>query len=94
MAPLHAHLALDPYPKERLIKPRKHLIAWLERMNTTPQDMGEWLPADEIPITLVPILQSQCQDQLHFIHKVMAKNHRMGGEKPNSKNITPIYWQS
>ena len=85
--PLHAHLALDPYPKERLIKPRKHLIAWLERMNTTPQDMGEWLPADEIPITLVPILQSQCQDQLHFIHKVMAKTTEWVEKNPTAKTL-------
>ena len=69
--PLHAHLALDPYPKEHLIKPRKHLLAWLQRMNETPEQIGEWLPGDDIPETLVPILQWQCRDQLQQIHQLM-----------------------
>ena len=71
--PLHAHLALDPYPKEHLMKPRKHVLAWLERMNETPEQIGEWLPGDDIPETLVPILQWQCRDQLHHIRQVMSK---------------------
>jgi len=71
--PLHAHLALDPYPKEHLIRPRKHLLAWLERMNETLEHIGEWLPGDDIPETLVAILQWQCRDQLHHIHQVMDK---------------------
>ena len=71
--PLHAHLALDPYPKKHLIRPRKHLRAWLERMNDTPEHVGKWLSGDDIPRTLVPILQWQCRDQLPFIHQVMDK---------------------
>ena len=85
--PLHAHLALDPYPKEHLIKPRKHVVAWLERMNTTPQHIGEWLPDDEIPDTLVPILQSQCRDQLHYIHQVMAKTTDWVDKNPKAKTL-------
>lgn len=71
--PLHAHLALDPYPKEHLIKSRKNVIAWLERMDKTPQKIGDWLPNDDIPATLIPILHSQCQDQLPCIHQLMDK---------------------
>jgi glutathione S-transferase len=71
--PLHAHLALDPYPREHLVKPKKHLLAWLERMNESPEHIGEWLPGDAIPETLVPILQWQCRDQLPHIHQLMDK---------------------
>lgn len=71
--PLHAHLALDPYPKEHLIKSRKNVIAWLERMDKTPKKIGDWLPNDDIPATLIPILHSQCQDQLPCIHRLMDK---------------------
>lgn len=71
--PLHAHLALDPYPRHHLIQPKKHLLAWLERMNETPEDIGEWLPGDAVPETLVPILHWQFRDQLHHIHQVMDK---------------------
>ncbi len=85
--PLHAHLAQDPYPKEHLIKPREHVAAWLERMNTTPQHIGDWLADDEIPDTLVPILQSQCGDQLHYIHQVMAKTSDWVSKNPNAKTL-------
>jgi len=85
--PLHAHLAQDPYPKEHLIKPRKHLLGWLERMNTTPQHIGEWLADDEIPETLVPMLQSQCRDQLHYIHQVMAKTTDWVDRNPKAKTL-------
>lgn len=85
--PLHAHLALDPYPKKHLIKPRKHLLAWLERMNETPQHIGEWLPGDDIPETLVAILQWQCRDQLHHIHQVMDKTQAWINTHPEANTL-------
>ena len=85
--PLHAHLAQDPYPKEHLIKPRKHLLAWLERMNETPEQIGEWLPGDDIPETLVPILQWQCRDQLHHIHQLMDKTTDWINKHPEANTL-------
>jgi len=85
--PLQAHLALDPNPKDHLIKPRKNILAWLGRMNTTPQQIGEWLSDDEIPETLVPMLQSQCRDQLHYIHQVMAKTTDWVDKNPNAETL-------
>jgi glutathione S-transferase len=85
--PLHAHLALDPYPKEHLIQPRKHLLAWLERMNETPEQIGEWLPDDDIPQTLVPILQWQCRDQLQQIHQVMDKTTDWINKNPDANTL-------
>lgn len=85
--PLHAHLALDPYPKENLIRPRKHLLAWLERMNETPEQIGEWLPGDNIPENLVPILQWQCRDQLHHIHQVMDKTTDWISKHPHADTL-------
>lgn len=71
--PLHAHLASDPFPKEHLIKSRQHLQNWLSRMTVTPATTGDWLPADEVPATLIPILQWQGRDQLPYLKKVMAQ---------------------
>jgi glutathione S-transferase len=85
--PLHAHLTLDPYPKEHLIKPRTHLLAWLERMNDTPEHIGEWLPGDAIPETLVPILQWQCRDQQHYIHQVMNKTADWIDKNPQASTL-------
>jgi glutathione S-transferase len=85
--PLHAHLALDPYPRTHLIRPRKHLLAWLERMNETPEHLGEWLPADGIPETLVPILQWQCRDQLHHIRQLMDATTRWIDNNPEASTL-------
>jgi glutathione S-transferase len=85
--PLHAHLALDPYPKEHLIRPRKHLLAWLERMNETPEYIGEWLPGDDVPQTLVPILQWQCRDQLHHIHQLMETTTHWINKHPQADTL-------
>ncbi|MCX2982933.1 glutathione S-transferase [Halieaceae bacterium IMCC14734] len=85
--PLHAHLALDPYPKKHLIQPRKHLLAWLERMDETPQHIADWLPGDNIPETLVPILQWQCRDQLHHIHQLMDKTADWINKNPEADTL-------
>lgn len=85
--PVYAHLSLDPYPHEHLIKPRKHLSAWLQRMNQTPQDTGEWLADDEIPDTLIPLLQWQSRDQLPFVQRVMSKTNRWIKDNPEAEKL-------
>ena len=56
MGPLYAHLYRDPYPG-RLMKSRAPLVAkWVERMNAPPA-AGEFLPDDQVPETLNPILE-------------------------------------
>jgi glutathione S-transferase len=57
MGPLYAHLYRDPYPG-RLMKSRAPLVAkWVERMNSPEPNSGEFLPGDEVPETLNPILE-------------------------------------
>jgi hypothetical protein len=57
MGPLYAHLYRDPYPG-KLMKSRAPLVAkWVERMNSLEPGSGEFLPNDEIPETLNPILE-------------------------------------
>ena len=59
IAPLYAHLGRDPYPKRTLIAPRKHLAAWIERMqNPAEPKGGSFLPADQVPETLTPVMHS------------------------------------
>lgn len=58
MGPMYGHLSRDPYPKRVLIEPRPQLKAWVERMNSTRAGGGEFLPNDEIPATLNPLLDA------------------------------------
>ncbi len=64
MAPLYAHLYRDPYPG-KLMKSRAPLVAqWVERMNAPVQQSGEFLPNDEVPETVGPILERMFNE--HF----------------------------
>lgn len=58
---MYGHLGRDPWPARELIAPRKHLRAWIDRMATPPPEIvagqGEWLANDEIPETLMPIVE-------------------------------------
>ena len=64
MAPFFAHLARDPYPSTLMKNRAPHVFRWTERMNQTGFTDGEFpdlapdfLPNDELPKTLEPILR-------------------------------------
>ncbi len=55
--PLYAHLARDPYPRAILLERAPRTLEFLQRINALDQAEGEFLPADQVPDTLLPILQ-------------------------------------
>lgn len=59
VGPLYAHLGRDPVPARTLIAPRRHLAAWVRRMQNPPADArGDFLPGDAVPDTLRPVFAS------------------------------------
>ena len=72
MAPLYGHLSRDPWPREHLISPRKHLSRWLERMNGVPAHVGSLLPDDAIPPTLEPLLRSMFAEMVPYLKAVLT----------------------
>ncbi len=60
IGPLYAHLGRDPYPARELIGKRRHLQAWVHRMQHPPQggESGDFLADDAVPETLAPIFAS------------------------------------
>ena len=84
---INAHLANDPYPKEVLIQPRQNVSAWLRRMSERPATVGDWLPGDEIPSTLIPILQSQSTDQLRYIYRLISQTQAWLDQNPDTSEI-------
>ncbi len=64
VAPLFAHLARDPYPSTLMKNRAPHVFRWTERMNQAgfmdgefPDLEPDFLPNDELPKTLDPILR-------------------------------------
>jgi len=63
IAPMHAHLGRDPYPAALMKRRAPNVARWVERMQLPNTPDGEfaphdadWLPDDEIPETLEPVL--------------------------------------
>lgn len=67
IGPLYAHLYRDPHPG-KLMKDHAPAVAkWVERMMSDDPIDGEFLCNDEIPNTLLPILQRMASEQLPYL---------------------------
>lgn len=57
MGPLYGHLYRDPYSTLLLRRIAPNVIRWIERMNSAPASGGSYLPDDEVPASLLPLLR-------------------------------------
>jgi glutathione S-transferase len=64
IGPMYAHLYRDPAPGELMQRIAPEVCKWVERMISNEIPKGEFLPNDEIPITLIPVLQRMANEQL------------------------------
>lgn len=69
IAPMYAHLGRDPYPTALMKKRAPNVARWVERMQLPNAPDGEyapyvadWLPDDQIPVTLEPVLNLLFKD--------------------------------
>lgn len=77
IGPLFAHLGRDPYPRRVLIAPRRHLAAWVARMQEPPQPQGgEFLANDEIPATLDTVFRSIFAEFWPQLEGILAETQR------------------
>lgn len=95
MGPLYAHLGRDPVPLALMRQRAPHVHAWVQRMNTPVPLSGAFLPQDEIPDTLLPILATMCTDQLPDVLDVIAQNSAWieanpGGSIPRFLGMHPF----
>ena len=56
MGPLYAHLGRDAYPKKLMLKLAPNVYEWVKRMNFPDNTDTDYLSNDELPKTLIPIL--------------------------------------
>ncbi|MEI9988100.1 MAG: glutathione S-transferase family protein [Aliidongia sp.] len=57
MGPLYAHLLRDPRSGEIMHLRTPRVVNWIERMNFPVPNSGEFLPDDDVPATLMPLLR-------------------------------------
>lgn len=56
IGPLYAHLYRDPASGALMAEKAPRVADWVERMMAVPEQVGDFLPEDQVPSTLVPLL--------------------------------------
>ena len=64
IGPFYAHLYRDPYPGRLMRERAPAVAAWVERMVDERPAQGDFLPEDEVPDTLFPVLERMAREQL------------------------------
>lgn len=83
MGPLFAHLYRDPAPSRLMRELAPNVAKWVERMNKTQLSEGEFLDKDEIPSSLIPILQRMFKEQWPVLVSTIAHLESWNDENPN-----------
>lgn len=97
IAPFHGHLCRDIYPTNLVKHRAPHLYRWSERMNVADASMAEFpdmtrdfLPDDEIPETLLPILKLIAKDYMPEVESILSFMKGWLDERPDFPAGEPI----
>lgn len=86
IGPLYAHLYRDPASGEIMKRLAPKVAAWVERMVDVKEALsGEFLPDDEIPETLLPVLSRMMTEQMPFLQKTAEMFNQWVQENPGEK---------
>ncbi len=94
-APLYAHVWRDPGSRH-YIENQPDLLHWVQRVQQTAEISGNYLDDDNVPSTLIPILEHQRKVQFPILRetfdRVQAKVEAadFNGKLPRSLGSTPI----
>ena len=87
IGPLYAHLYRDPAPGELMRKIAPNVCAWVERMISDDVAEGDFLANDEVPDTLMPILQRMANEQLPILLDTDQRLTQWRKENPERKDV-------
>ncbi len=85
IAPLYAHLYRDPAPGAIMRQRAPHVVRWVERMFQHEPEVGAWLPDDEVPDTLLPLLRRQFSEQFPVLRETVEAVSRWLEEHPGER---------
>lgn len=72
MGPLYAHQYRDPASGEIMKRIAPNVAKWVERMNAPDPKSGSFLPDDEVPETLYPVLRRMIEEQFPPLREMVA----------------------
>lgn len=87
VGPLYAHLYRDPYPGELMRARAPNVAKWVERMQNPTDFDGEFLPDDQVPETLHPLLKRMFDEQFPVLIDTVRRVGRWAEEHPDANRI-------
>lgn len=79
--PLVAHLAHDPYPLNKVMRPRTHLMRWVDRIQSPAAPQSSSCGDDVIPSTLEPILKLLLEEYIPLVRGTVDRVNELDREK-------------
>ncbi|MGC1511187.1 glutathione S-transferase family protein [Ketobacter sp.] len=73
IGPLYAHLYRDPYSGRLMQEQAPNVVAWVNRMINPDPLTGDFLPDDQVPETLMPVLQRMFREQGPVIRSTLDR---------------------
>ena len=84
MGPLYAHLGRDPWPLKNLIEPRRHLHAWIKRMNQPLRNAGDFLADDALAPTLDAAVRSIFDEMTPQLEGIVSELNAFARKRPKA----------
>ena len=87
IGPLYAHLYRDPASGDLMKRVAPNVARWVERMMKPPHPKGgEFLARDEVPATLMPVLQRMMREMIPVLVSTAHHLTKWVEEHPDAKN--------
>ena len=94
LGPFYAHFYRDPYPGKMLKKRAPFVAKWVRRMEFLEDARyGDFLPNDEIPETLMPILSRMAKEQFPVLEDTASQLDSWCKKNSHTKNIKRVIGQ-
>lgn len=87
IGPMYAHLYRDPHPGRLMRQRAPNVCAWVERMMSREPADGEFLPDDEIPETLIPVLRRMTAEQVPVLIDTAHRVAEWHADNPESDRV-------
>ncbi|GAB1261133.1 glutathione S-transferase [Aurantivibrio plasticivorans] len=87
IGPLYAHLYRDPASGRIMDERAPNVVQWIHRVHTPTEHGGEFLPDDQIPETLLPILARMFKEHLPVLLNTIDAVAKWADENPGNQKI-------
>ena len=92
--PLYAHQYRDPASGALMRRHATHLVRWVERLRQAPAaGPGAFMPDDEVPATLWPVLRRMMSEQMPVLAGTAARLSQWREEHPGETAVPRVLGQ-